>query len=238
MRLGEGSSAQTLLSQVPYEIDLDRIYMHGDPLYGQKRGIALNGRSVTIRNSYISDIKAVGFDTQAIGGWNGPGPFTIENNYLEGAGENVILGGSDPPIPDLVTENVVVRYNYMSKPWSWRDPIIATPAGVSAAAAVGGGTLEPGTYTYRVVARRPVGGGTIGRSTASAEVTATLGAMGGVTITWTRGADRDGVSRVRARRAVLDGDGHHVHRYGTSPDGRARSRRMRAMCGRSRTCSS
>ena len=104
VRIGEGSSAQSTLAQVPYEIEIDRVYVHGDPLYGQKRGIALNGRSVTIRNSYISDIKAVGFDTQAIGGWNGPGPFTIENNYLEAAGENFILGGSDPAIPNLVSE--------------------------------------------------------------------------------------------------------------------------------------
>ena len=190
LRVGEGSSAQTLLSQVPYEVEIDRIYMHGDPLYGQKRGIALNGRSVTIRNSWISDIKAVGFDTQAIGGWNGPGPFTIENNYLEAAGENFILGGSDPPIPWLVSENVVVRHNYMSKPWAWRDPVIATPAGATATAVEGTGTLPPGTYAYRVIARRPVGGGTIGRSTASAEVSATVSGGGGVTIAWRPGPDR------------------------------------------------
>ncbi|HEX6973418.1 MAG TPA: hypothetical protein VF147_03400 [Vicinamibacterales bacterium] len=184
LRVGEGSSAQSQLSQVPYEIDIDRVYVHGDPLYGQKRGIALNGRSVTIRNSYISDIKAVGFDTQAIGGWNGPGPFTIENNYLEGAGENFILGGSDPPIQNLVSEDVVVRYNHMSKPWSWRDPIIATPAAPSAVATPGAGSLGPGTYRYRVIARRPVGGGTIGRSTASPEAIATLDGTGAVTISW------------------------------------------------------
>ena len=87
--LGEGASPQTTLAQVPYEIVLDRVYVHGDPLYGQKRGIALNARTVTIRNSYISDIKAVGADAQAIGGWNGPGPFTIENNYLEASGEKI-----------------------------------------------------------------------------------------------------------------------------------------------------
>ena len=100
IQLGDGSSAQTDLAQVPYEIVLDRVYIHGDPIYGQKRGIALNARTVTIRNSYISDIKAVGVDTQAIGGWNGPGPFSIENNYLEASGEVVLLGGSDPAIPE------------------------------------------------------------------------------------------------------------------------------------------
>ena len=40
----------------------------------------------------------VGFDSQAINGWTGPGPLLIENNYLEGAGENVIFGGADPSV--------------------------------------------------------------------------------------------------------------------------------------------
>ncbi|MEP6918718.1 MAG: hypothetical protein ABJC89_23970, partial [Acidobacteriota bacterium] len=71
-------------------------------------------------NSYVSDIKAVGQDTQAIGGWNGPGPYTIENNYLEAAGENFILGGSDPAIHGLVTEDVVFRHNHLAKPEAWR----------------------------------------------------------------------------------------------------------------------
>jgi hypothetical protein len=186
LRFGEGSTAQTSLTQVPYDIEIDRVYVHGDPLYGQKRGIALNGRNITIRNSYVSEIKAVGFDSQAIGGWNGPGPFTIENNYLEAAGENFMLGGSDPAIPNLVSENVVVRYNYISKPMSWRSPVIPTPTSVSAVPLPGAGVLPPGVYTYQVVAFRQVGGGTIGRSPESAVVQASVptGTSGAVQVTW------------------------------------------------------
>jgi hypothetical protein len=185
VRLGDGASPQTTLAQVPYEIDVDRVYVHGDPLVGQKRGIALNGRSVTIRNSYVSEIKAIGFDTQAVGGWNGPGPFTIENNYLEAAGENFMLGGSDPAIPNLVSEQIVVRGNHMFKPMSWRDPIVPAPQSVRAAAAAGAGALPAGTYTYRVIARRPAGGGTTARSALSAEAAAVFaGSQGAVSISW------------------------------------------------------
>lgn len=186
LRLGDGSSAQSSLSQVPSFIEVDRIYLHGHPLYGQKRGIALNGRSISIRNSHISDIKAIGFDSQAIAGWNGPGPFTIENNFLEAAGENVLFGGADPPIPNLVTENVVVRYNHMSKPLSWRNPVIPSPSGFFTSSSASGGSLAGGTYAYRVVARRPVGGGTVGRSTASAEASVVVpaGATGSARVTW------------------------------------------------------
>ncbi|PYR80694.1 MAG: hypothetical protein DMF86_00055 [Acidobacteria bacterium] len=185
IQLGDGSSAQTLPAQVPHDIVLDHVYVHGSPLYGQKRCIAMNGAAVTIRNSHVSDCKAVGFDAQAIGGWNGPGPLLVENNYLEAAGENFLLGGSDPPIPNLVTADVVVRYNYMARPMSWRDPIIPPPAVVTAIAASSPGTLPAGTYGYRVIARRPVGMGTTGQSTAAAEVPATVGAGSAVTVSWT-----------------------------------------------------
>lgn len=183
VQLGDGSSDQHDAAQVPYEIELDRVYVHGDPVMGQKRGIALNARSITIRNSYIADIKGVGMDTQAIGGWNGPGPFLIENNYLEAAGENFMLGGADPSIANLVSENVVLRRNHLTRPMSWRDPVVPTPSAVVAQAATGGG-LAAGVHTYRIVARRRVAAGVTARSTASAEVTVQVPAGGRVALTW------------------------------------------------------
>jgi len=121
LTLGDGGPSQQDLSQVPHDFDIDRCYIHGDAALGQKRGIALNSAATTIRNSYIADIKAVAQDTQAIAGWNGPGPYTIENNYLEGAGENFILGGSDPPISGLITQDVTFRRNHLAKPAAWRS---------------------------------------------------------------------------------------------------------------------
>lgn len=119
--LGDGGSAQRERAQVPSNLIIDRCYIHGDPTAGQKRGIALNSGETVIRNSYIADIKAKGQDSQAIAGWNGPGPYTIENNYLEGAGDNFLLGGADPAIDGLVTEGVVFRRNHLSKPVAWRE---------------------------------------------------------------------------------------------------------------------
>src|SRR5688572_24095960 len=86
--LGDGSSAQSRLDRVPTDLLVDRCYIHGDPARGQKRGIALNSASTTITGSYIADIKSSGQDAQAIAGWNGPGPYLIENNYPEASGEN------------------------------------------------------------------------------------------------------------------------------------------------------
>ena len=184
LQIGDGSSAQFALTQVPFEIELDRLYIHGDPVMGQKRGIALNARAVTIRNCHISDIRAVGMDTQAIGGWNGPGPVLVENNYLEAAGENFMLGGADPAIPNLVTEDVVIRRNYFSRPLSWRDPVLPAPTNVTARAEEPG-SLSSGTYTYRVVATTRVAGGVNVRSAASPASSIDVAAGSAVTLTWT-----------------------------------------------------
>lgn len=184
VRLGDGSSAQNSLALVPHHFVLEHLYIHGDPLFGQKRGIATNASHVEVRDCHISEIKAVAQDTQALGSWNGPGPFTIENNYLEAAGENVLFGGSDPAIPNLVADGIVIRRNLFSRPMAWMQPIVPTPQSVTAAAQTGG-TLAAGTYAYRVVARRPAGPMYVARSTASAEATATLGSGGGaIRIQW------------------------------------------------------
>jgi cellulose synthase/poly-beta-1,6-N-acetylglucosamine synthase-like glycosyltransferase len=107
------------LSLLPHDIIFDRSYLHGDPVKGSRRGIALNSRRSAVINSYLSDFKEVGAESQAIAGWNGPGPFTIENNYLEAAGVNVMFGGADPSIKGLVPADILVKGNHFAKPVRW-----------------------------------------------------------------------------------------------------------------------
>jgi hypothetical protein len=109
------------LDQVPHDIEIERSFIHGDPVKGSRRGVALNGARITIADSYFSAFKEVGADSQAICGWNGPGPFRIENNHLEAAGENILFGGADPGIDGLVPSDIEVRRNYFRKPLQWRD---------------------------------------------------------------------------------------------------------------------
>ena len=183
LQIGDGSAAQNTLDKVPHHLTLAHVYIHGDPLLGQKRCIALNAAHVTIRDSYVAECKGVDQDTQAIGGWNGPGPYTIQNNYLEGAGENVMFGGADPAIPNLVVDGVTFTGNIVSRPLAWRDPIIAAPEQVAAEPAAGG-QLSAGTYFYTIVATRHIGRGTIGRSTASTPTSVTVSDGAVVRITW------------------------------------------------------
>jgi Carbohydrate binding module (family 6) len=121
--LGDGSSAQNSLSMVPKNLIVDRVYIHGDVTYGQKRAIGLNSGTTAIINSYITEIKADGQDSQAIAGWNGTGPYTISNNYLEAAGENILIGGADPGIPNLIPSDITISQNYLTKQLAWRTQL-------------------------------------------------------------------------------------------------------------------
>jgi hypothetical protein len=115
-----GSDAQTRLEDVPHHIAIDRCYIHGHPGYPTRRGIALNSAHTEITNSHIAEIKEQGQDSQAIMGWAGPGPYKIVNNYLEAAGENIMFGGGDPKIANLVPGDIEVTGNHLFKPLRWK----------------------------------------------------------------------------------------------------------------------
>jgi len=107
---------------IPHDFMLERLFVRGDPLRGSRRGLALNSGSTTVVDSYFSDFKEPHNDSQAICGWNGPGPYSIVNNYLEAAGENLMFGGADPTIAELVPTDITIRRNYLFKPLTWRTP--------------------------------------------------------------------------------------------------------------------
>jgi len=116
---GRSGTSQNTLSQVPHDLIIDRCYLHGSPTTGQRRGLTLNSGETAIINSHFSDFKGINQDTQALGGSNGPGPYLIENNYIEAAAENIIFGGQDPSIPNLVPSNITIRRNLITKPLAW-----------------------------------------------------------------------------------------------------------------------
>ena len=72
----------------------------------------MNGAYISVIDSYISDCKEDGADSQALAAYSTTGPIKIVNNYLEGAGENVIFGGADPGIPNAVASDIEIRCNH------------------------------------------------------------------------------------------------------------------------------
>jgi hypothetical protein len=118
--LGDGSGNQREASQVPQDLVIDRSYLHGHRTTNIKRCIALNSGRTAVTDSYLGDCHGRDFDAQAIAGWNGPGPYKIVNNSLQGSTENVMFGGADPAIRDLVPSDIEIRGNYIFTPPSWK----------------------------------------------------------------------------------------------------------------------
>jgi hypothetical protein len=120
VRLGGSGTDQRTLDQVPHHLILDRVYVHGNAGHNTKRCVLLNSAHSAVVDSYLADCHSRWQEAQGILGWNGPGPFKIVNNYVEGSAQNIMFGGSDPTIPNLIPSDIEIRRNHFTKPKSWK----------------------------------------------------------------------------------------------------------------------
>jgi hypothetical protein len=118
IRIGAADDSTATL---PNNIVFDRCYIHGDPVVGGRRGVAMDGTHIGIIDSHFADFKEVGFDAQALCAYNTPGPLKIFNNFLEAAGENVVIGGADPHIINAVPSDIEISNNDFFKPLSFLE---------------------------------------------------------------------------------------------------------------------
>jgi hypothetical protein len=83
--------------------------------FQMERFIALNSRTTTIRDNWFSaPLSSVATkDTQVIAGTSLIGPYTIENNYIDGASENVMLGGGYSGVGNIMV-GAAFKYNFFS----------------------------------------------------------------------------------------------------------------------------
>lgn len=102
------------------ELVLDRVWVHPPTDRQTQRCVALNSGAATVIDSWLGECHIKGFDSQAIWGFNGPGPYLIQNNTLEGVGENLMFGGADPRVAGLVPSDITIRRNHLVSPVSWR----------------------------------------------------------------------------------------------------------------------
>ena len=104
---------------------LDRVWLHGTAKDETTRGVQLGGGTyVSVVDSFFTDFHCVFrtgacTDSQAINGGIGDnpmGPYKIVNNFLEAAGENIMLGGAEST---HVPADIEVSRNHMFKPLTW-----------------------------------------------------------------------------------------------------------------------
>lgn len=121
VNLSDYTRTTTSPDQLSSHIILDRVWIHGNSTQTIYRCLTLNNRSTAIIDSRISDCHVKGGDSQGIFGYEGPGPFKIVNNYIEGAGENIMFGGSDPKYSGVVPSDIEIRRNHITKPLTWKS---------------------------------------------------------------------------------------------------------------------
>ena len=95
--------------------------MPGEGLQGGLRGFSVHTRGFSLLGSHVAGFIYRGRDAQAFFGNNGPGPYTLDDSYLEGSGENILFGGDDVRIPDCVPSDILVRRCTIRKPQEWRQ---------------------------------------------------------------------------------------------------------------------
>jgi hypothetical protein len=137
--IGNGTPVTAVITPVVdgsmSQIVIDRLYIHGSPTEETRRGVELSGgTSIAVQDSYISEFHCrtggTCTDSQAVSGGVGSlpmGPYKIDDNFLEAAGENVIFGGGTAT---YTPADIEVRFNHLFKPMFWLEgqPGFVAPA--------------------------------------------------------------------------------------------------------------
>lgn len=100
---------------------IERCYIHGSPAQKVRRGLLANAIDVRVADSWIDEIHDSGFDSQAILGYDGPGPYLIENNELQASSENIMFGGADSSGPRMLASDIIIRRNHITKSLRWKQ---------------------------------------------------------------------------------------------------------------------
>lgn len=104
----------------------DRLWVHGTATDETKGGVHLTGvTSAAVIDSYFTDFHCISVwgsctDSQAVNGGEGSmpgGPYKINNNFLEAAGQSIMFGGG----PATSTPaDIEIRFNHLFKPAFWQ----------------------------------------------------------------------------------------------------------------------
>lgn len=113
----------------------DRVWVHGTATDETKGGVHLSGiTNAAIVDSYFTDFHCIALhgtciDSQAINGGEGSipaGPYKINNNFLEAAGESILFGGG---AGSTSPADIEIRYNHFFKPSFWQPGAVGFVGG-------------------------------------------------------------------------------------------------------------
>lgn len=116
VQVGDGIATDP--AWLPRDIEFDRCLFQADQT--AKNGLQMNAIAVTLRRCAIRGVKLKGQESHAIVTWNSPGPFLIEDCYLEAGSCGLLVGGAKAAIPNLVPADLTFRRNTVTRPLAMR----------------------------------------------------------------------------------------------------------------------
>ena len=119
VRVGDGGEAA--MADFVSEIVLDRMYVSAGAQGSTRRCVGLNGNSLAVIDSWLVECHSRGFDSQAVAGWTGMGPFLIANNHMEASSEHIVFGGGDPKVANVTPSDITIRGNHLFRPMSYAN---------------------------------------------------------------------------------------------------------------------
>ncbi len=114
------SPARGSAADVPSRIVIERSYVHGHDNLNMQRCVHFDATDAAVTDSWISDCHFRGLDSQAILVITSPGQLLFRNNFLSGAGENLMIGGGGPAVSGMLPEDIEIVGNHFFKPLSWQ----------------------------------------------------------------------------------------------------------------------
>jgi hypothetical protein len=138
-----GNESETTTANTPNNIEIDHNWIEATQA-GIVRGLFLNGRNISVHDNHISGYRNAGQECQAILLGGGPGPLTIDNNYLMALGEVFMSGGLTVGI---LPGDLTFTRNYLESPQKYNpwNPSVFDTTDVQATTNLGCSLTSSGT---------------------------------------------------------------------------------------------
>jgi hypothetical protein len=135
---GHNDSTQTSVAQAPSHLGIQYSYIHGSDNSGGttatavRNGILLACSSCWFQGNYTDQLRSQGFESHVIFTDNGPGPIKIVHNWLEGGSTTIFVsGGASEAITGLVTSDIEIRGNRLTRDMAYCPVTAGNPGGSS-----------------------------------------------------------------------------------------------------------
>ena len=138
-----GNELDSTSANTPNNIEIDHSWIEATQK-GTVRGIFINGRNIDIHDNHVSGFRRDGQECQAILLGGGPGPVTIDNNYMMALGEVFMSGGL---IVNILPGDLTFTRNYLEAPQKYNpwNPAAFDTSDVQATTNLGCSLTSSGT---------------------------------------------------------------------------------------------